>query len=229
MFRTAGDLGTTTADLHAMASNCDYVHTDETGLADAVARGLLGCIGACAAQRLVPVAGLRVAVQGAGSIGAAVARALVAAGARVVLADLDRVRATRVANEIGADVVGAGEILRAEVDIVSPCAIGGVLDAAAIAGLRAWAVCGAANNILAEPSLAATLQARGIMMVPDVVASAGAVVDGIGASVMGLTDRSGLVDALGHTAARLLAESVRTGRTTSELAECWARDRLEYR
>jgi leucine dehydrogenase len=229
LFRTAGDLGTTAADLHAMASTCAYVHTDESGLADAVARGLLGCIAACAAERLVPVAGLRVAVQGAGAIGAAVARALVAAGACVVLADLDRVRATKIAAEIGAEVVAAGEILASDVDIVSPCAVGGVLDAATVGSLRAWAVCGAANNILADSTVAALLQARGILLVPDVVASAGAVVDGIGASVMDLTNRAPLVDALGHTAARLLAESARTGRTTVELADEWARDRLRSR
>lgn len=229
LFRTAGDLGTTAADLAAMASSCAYVHTDESGLADAVARGLLGCVAACAAVRLVPVAGLRVAVQGAGAIGAAVARALAAAGAEVLLADLDRARAEEVAGAIGAEVIAPAEILTAEVDIVSPCAVGGVLDEAAIASLRAWAVCGAANNILAEPRLASMLHARGILLVPDVVASAGAVVDGIGASVMGLTDRSSMVDALGHMAARLLAESVRGGRTTVELAEEWARDRLRSR
>ena len=80
VFRTAGDLGTSAADVAAMASRCPWVHTDETGLAAAVAHGLLRCLETCAALRGVGIAGLRVAVQGAGSIGAAVARRLSAAG-----------------------------------------------------------------------------------------------------------------------------------------------------
>jgi leucine dehydrogenase len=79
-------------------------------------------------------------------------------------------------------------------------------------------LCGAANNQLAGDDVAAILHERGIAVVPDMVASAGAVIDGIGASVMGLADRTPLIDALGATAAALLAESRRTGRTTHALA-----------
>src|SRR5690606_4769428 len=69
VFRTAGDLGTAPADLAAMAETCPYVHADERGLADAVARGLLACLRACARARGRELAGLRVAVQGCGAIG----------------------------------------------------------------------------------------------------------------------------------------------------------------
>jgi len=44
-FRTAGDLGTTAADLAVMARQCSYVHTGEAELANAVASGLLACAG----------------------------------------------------------------------------------------------------------------------------------------------------------------------------------------
>jgi leucine dehydrogenase len=71
-FRTAGDLGTTDADLAAMASTCAWVHAG-SDLAGAVARGVVRCIEACAAVRGVPVAGLAVAIQGCGAIGAAAA------------------------------------------------------------------------------------------------------------------------------------------------------------
>src|SRR5690606_27672860 len=94
LFRTAGDLGTRAADLDAMARHTRYVHTDETGLSDAVARGLLRCIEACAEVRgAAGVSGLRVAIQGTGAIGAAAARTLADAGARLVVADVDAERA----------------------------------------------------------------------------------------------------------------------------------------
>src|SRR6185436_7800639 len=46
--RTAGDLGTTQADLRSMARRTRWVHTDTGNLASAVARGVLGCAEACA-------------------------------------------------------------------------------------------------------------------------------------------------------------------------------------
>lgn len=226
VFRTAGDLGTTADDLAAMATTCPYVHVEERGLAEAVARGLVGCVAACAARRGRSLAGLRVAVQGCGSIGGAVARALHVAGARLTVADVDAARARRVADGTDATVVGVDELLRSEVDVVAPCAIGGVITAEGAASLRAWAVCGAANNILAGIDAARALAGRGILHVPDEVASAGAVIEGIGRSVMGLADRTPLIDALGATAASLLAEAEATGELPVVLAERRARARI---
>lgn len=226
LFRTAGDLGTTSEDLAAMASACPYVHLDERGLAEAVARGLVGCVAACAERRGRTLAGLRVAVQGCGAIGAAVSRALGAAGASLVLADVDAERARRLADETGAEVAAPSRILQADVDVLAPCAIGGVLTPDVAAELRAWAVCGAANNILAAPEVARVLAARGVLHVPDEVASAGAVIEGIGRSVMGLADRTPLIDALADTARSLLAEAADTGELPVVLAERRARARV---
>lgn len=226
IFRTAGDLGTRAEDLAAMAETCPFVHVEERGLAEAVARGLIGCAAACAARRGRGLAGLRAAVQGCGAIGGAVARALRAAGAALVVADIDAGRAQDLARETGAEVQDPEDILRAEVDLLAPCATGGVVTAELARSMRAWALCGAANNLLAGPEVAEVLRARGVLHVPDVVASAGAVVEGIGRTVMGLADRAPLIDALGATAAALLAESAATGATTEALAERRAQARL---
>jgi leucine dehydrogenase len=226
LFRTAGDLGTTAADLQAMARRCQYVHTDEGNLAASVARGLVACVSACAARRGHELSELAVAVQGAGSIGAAVARAVSAAGCSVIIADLDHGRAEAVADEIGAVVVDAADIFTEPADVVAPCAIGGVIDAEVARSLEAWAVCGAANNILAADDVAELLRERDVLLVPDVIASAGAVIDGIGASVMGLADRAPLINALGSTAARVLEESARSARSTVVVARELAAARI---
>jgi leucine dehydrogenase len=229
LFRTAGDLGTTAADLAAMASRCPWVHTEESRLADAVAHGLLRCIEACAALRGVAIADLRVAVQGAGSIGAAVARRLSAAGARLIVADVDAARAYAVAGETGATVGDPAEILTAPVDVIAPCAVGGVIDVVVAQAMRAWAVCGAANNLLASPEAEDALIARGVLVVPDVVASAGAVIEGIGRTVMQHADRTPLIDALGTTARRILEESRRTGTRPSAIARHMANAQIAAR
>jgi leucine dehydrogenase len=222
MFRTAGDLGTTAADLAVMAARCPWVHTDEGSLAGAVARGLLRCIEACAEVRGARVPELHVAVQGAGAIGGAVVRALVGVGARVTVADVDLARARALADETGASLISAAGVLGAKCDVVSPCAIGGVVDVDVARAMRAWAVCGAANNVLDGPAAEDALVERGILFVPDVIASAGAVIEGIGRTVMGLTDRTPLIDALGATARRVLDEQGRP----SEICIRLAKDRL---
>jgi leucine dehydrogenase len=137
------------------------------------------------------------------------------------------------AAELSAQTALPEEILTAGVDVVAPCAVGGVITPEVAERLRAWAVCGAANNILGGPTTAAAAEAervlaeRGILWVPDVISSAGAVIDGIGESVMGLDDRMPLVDGLGETARAVLDESLRTGRRPSQLAEEQARRRIE--
>lgn len=220
LFRTAGDLGTRTEDLAAMARHTRYVHTDGRGLSEAVARGLVRCIEACAAfEGRSDLEGLRVAVQGCGSIGAAAARALRAAGVQLVVADVDRERAQAVAEEVSAELASPDEILTRNVDVVAPCAVGGVIDEAVAARLRAWAVVGAANNILVGRPAAEALRARGILHVPDVIASAGAVIAGIGRSVMGLTDPNPLIDRLGQTARVVLERARVEGRPESVVAE----------
>ena len=231
IFRTAGDLGTGPADLAAMARATRYVHTEETDLAAAVARGLVRCVEACARVHSGAdgLDGLRIAIQGAGAIGSAAARALVAAGAIVTIADVDTARARRAAVATGAEVTDPALVLRSDADVIVPCAIGGVIDESLANDLRAWAVSGAANNLLTGDAAAEALLRRGILHVPDVIASAGAVIEGIGRSVMGLADRAPLIDGLGKTAETVLRRARSEDRTPSAIALEIARDRIAAR
>jgi leucine dehydrogenase len=217
--RTAGDLGTTAADLAAAARHSSCVNTSHDDLGAATARSLLRCVEACAAVAGKPgVSGLRVAVQGCGAIGGASARALAAAGAELVVADLDGELAARIAGETGGRVAAPEEILFADADVVCPCAVGGVVTAEAAEKIRAWAVCGAANNVLADAAAERRLVERGILFVPDVLASAGAVVHGVSRGLMGLAASTPLIDALGATALEILKSSRESGRLASAIA-----------
>jgi leucine dehydrogenase len=228
LFRTAGDIGTTAEDLAAMARKTQFVHTNEADLCLAVARGLRRCLETCIELHGGgELCALRIAVQGAGSIGAAVATDLARAGARVFIADLDTARAQSLAKVIGAEAVAADSLWTMNVDVISPCAAGGVLTVSVARGVKAWAVCGAANNIPADDDAERTLIERRVLYVPDVIASAGAVIDGIGASVMNLTDRGPLIDRLGCTARAVLSEAHRRGKLPTEVAEAMARRRIE--
>ncbi len=227
-FRTAGDLGTTAADLAVMARHCSYVHTGEGELATAVARGIVACAGACLERRGRDWSGLRVAVQGTGSIGAACARAFGEKRAEVMLADLDTDRAGRLARAIDAATVPADRLLEVPCDLLVPCASGGVLTVSAVDAVRAWAVVPAANNAVADRAAGLRLVDRGILHVPDIVASAGAVIDGIGRTVMGLDpgQRRRLIDRLGPLAADILDASAATGTPADEVAAARAAGKL---
>jgi leucine dehydrogenase len=167
-----------------------------------------------------------VAIQGCGAIGAAAARAFHEAGASVFVSDLDERRSAAIAAEVHGEVVPADAVLEMEADILAPCACGGAIDSAAAERVKAWAVCGGANNILCDTESERVLLARGITYVPDVISSAGAVIEGVGETVMGRADRTPLIDAIYDTTLAVLEQSARTGVLPSIVAEDEARARI---
>ena len=223
---TAGDLGTTNDDLAAMARTTGQVHTGGDRLAQAAGLAVLRCVQACADALGQSVDSLHVAIAGCGTIGGAAARALASAGVRLTVADLVRQRAESLADGLNAAVCGADELLSRDVDVVSPCAEGGAITEEIAGSLQARAVCGAANNVLASPEAERTLMRRGILYVPDALASAGAVIEGVGERVMNLDDRRPLIDRLRDTTRTVLDEVRTTGLCATEIVERLARTRI---
>lgn len=121
--------------------------------------------------------GVRVAIQGVGSVGGGLARYLADDGAELILADINQSYVESLAKELSAQVTSVDEILTAECDIVSPNALGAILTEESIAGLKAKAVAGGANNQLAKGHEGALLQDRGILYAPDYVINAGGIIN----------------------------------------------------
>jgi leucine dehydrogenase len=117
-----------------------------------------------------------VCVIGLGHVGSRVAKRCARAGASLTVADVDE-RKRGLAEQLGARWTAPGAAVTAEVDVLVPCALGGVLDDSAVAGLRCQAIAGAANNQLAEDRIAARLAHRGILWAPDFVANAGGLIN----------------------------------------------------
>jgi leucine dehydrogenase len=226
LYRCAGDLGTTQQDLLHVAQSTQYCNTSGDALGDATGITIVNGIRAAAAERgITDLSQLSIAVQGCGLIGASVARAMAAHGARVSVADVDSVRAKAVADEIGGGVVPPENVLMQNVDVVSPCAIGGVLTPARVDEIRAWAICGGANNQLSSPEVADLIAARGIAYVPDFLASSGAVIRGGCLSVMH-TDPAPLLAAVEGTARAVLRAAADERCSTVTVAERMARQRI---
>jgi leucine dehydrogenase len=93
-----------------------------------------------------------------------------------VLADIDPDK-RRLAEELDARWLKSEKALEAEVDVVAPCALGGILDHQTVPRLRCRIIAGAANNQLAGESVADLLSAREILWAPDFVANAGGIIN----------------------------------------------------
>jgi leucine dehydrogenase len=181
---TAEDVGTSADDMAVLAEGSDHVSglaRERGGSGDPspfTAEGVEAAMRACVERRFGSreLAGRSVAIVGAGHVGGALARRLAGTGARLVLADIDPARRA-LADEVGADWKEPTAALRADVDVLAPCALGGVLDQTTIPHVRAPIVCGAANNQLAHDGLADDLAAQGVLYAPDFVANAGGIIN----------------------------------------------------
>ncbi|MEQ7872850.1 Glu/Leu/Phe/Val dehydrogenase dimerization domain-containing protein [Sphingomonas sp. ASV193] len=123
------------------------------------------------------LAGLHLAIQGAGSVAGGVARLAAAEGARLSIADVDAARVERLAAETGATIVPVDALLSTPADVVSPCALGAILTEESIAALDTPIVAGGANNQLATPEDGTRLMERGILYAPDYVINAGGIIN----------------------------------------------------
>jgi leucine dehydrogenase len=221
---TAMDSGTETADMDAIRRSTRFV-SGATGAegdpAPFTARGVFEGIRAAAALHLdrPDLTGVRVAIQGVGHVGAALASLLAEAGARLVIADVVPERAEAVARATGATVLEPAALLTATCDLFAPCGLGGVLDAVRIPQLRCRIVAGAANNQLATPDMAELLARRGIVYVPDFVINAGGVMHAAlawqGASSAEIERR---VRRIGVTVGTILETAVREARLPDRVA-----------
>src|ERR671925_227947 len=130
------------------------------------------------------------------------ARLVTDAGARVIVTDVDEIRAKELAVEVDGDVVAPDDAIATECDVFSPNATGGILSAESIPRLRCRIVAGAANNQLAEPEDAERFAQRGILYAPDYVVNAGGIIHLASLEMLGETveERDARIAAIGETA-----------------------------
>jgi leucine dehydrogenase len=220
---TAEDVGIGRPELAIMKEETPWVlGADDVGgvAAPFTALGVFHALRGALRHVGTDLPGLTVAVQGTGAVGSRLCGLLRDAGARLVVADVDAASAAAVP---GAEVVDAGSIHAVDADVFAPCALGGTLNERTIPEIRARIVAGAANNQLATPEDDARLAARGITYVPDFLASAGGVTNGV--SELDGYDRADVearIERIAATTEAVLAEARRRGIPSGEAAESLA-------
>ena len=230
---TAEDVGMSVADMVAISKQTRYV----AGLP--VAEGAVGgdpgphtsygvFLGVKAAVKRAlgkdSLAGLHIALQGAGSVASGLARRAAAEGARLSIADVDQAKAQALASELGGAVVATDAIMSLEADVFSPNALGAILTEVSIAALNVPVVAGGANNQLATRADGDRIQARGILYAPDYVINAGGIIN-VSTEYLGDGDRTMVrqrIETIPGKLEQIWAESAETGRNAAEVADAMA-------
>ena len=124
------------------------------------------------------VENLKIGIQGAGHVSSHLARYLSKEGADLYITDIYDDKAEKLAEEVGAEVVDPDSIYGLDVDIYSPCALGGVVNDDTIDHFKCDIIAGGANNVLDEEDKhGQMLMDRGILYAPDYVINAGGLIN----------------------------------------------------
>lgn len=180
LFKTAIDLGFTMKDGKRIASNADHVDSlshlgkglGSTG--ENTAEGLIyGFQVICKEILNKPLQECSIAIQGLGAVGFPLAKKLLKKGCKVIGADIIQSNREK-AKKIGVKIVSSDNILFQKVDILSPCALGAVINTKTIPKLKCKIIAGGANNPLEnEFENEKSLLKRKIIYVPDFVLNCG--------------------------------------------------------
>jgi leucine dehydrogenase len=145
------------------------------------------------------LAGKKVVISGFGSVGELVAQGL--KNAEVIVSDVDESRRTDAFGWVHPD-----EAYKVTADVLVPAAVGGVLSPEVVRDLDVTLIVGPANNQLTDDAVADLMAERGIVWVPDHIASAGGVIYTLAREDDGADHETALkrVDGIEETVRKLL-------------------------
>jgi valine dehydrogenase (NAD+) len=183
---TACDIGTYSEDMDIVARESSYVTGRTVPNGGAGDSSVLTAFGVFQGMRAAAehvwgttsLTGKAVGVEGVGKVGHRLVDHLVSDGARVLVFDTshsatERVRASHPEVTV---VPSRAELLSSQLDVYSPCALGGAIDDDAVKALGARIICGGANNQLAHPGVEKMLADHGVVYAPDYLVNSGGVI-----------------------------------------------------
>lgn len=181
---TAEDVGVSPADLMHARNRTRFVaglegHPAASGdpspvTAEGVFRGVQLCVRRALGRELD---GITVAMQGVGHVGGYLAEKLAAAGAKLVMTDVNAELLHAVAARTDAKVVAPGAIFDVDCDVFAPCALGGAINETTLPRIRAKVIAGAANNQLADAPTGRAVFEHGMLYAPDYVINGGGIIN----------------------------------------------------
>jgi glutamate dehydrogenase (NAD(P)+) len=197
MFRQFSDGERERHTMRGVVTGKDVRIGGSEGRVKATGQGLAYCVEEWFKDKNLPIAGARMIVQGFGNVGSAAAEILAGMGAKIVavndadgtiynpdgidipalIAYVHENKANlrrSVAGFPGAQPISKNDFWEIECDAVLPCALGGEITAEVAQKLRCKLVAEGANGPT-TPGGDEVLAARGIELIPDIIANAGGV------------------------------------------------------
>jgi leucine dehydrogenase len=180
---TAEDVGTTPEDMNFVKMETDYVLGLQETSGDPspfTALGVLKGIKACLKEssNTAKLEGITVAVQGVGSVGAALCDYLHQEKATLIICDMDSEKTEAVAKKTGATIVSVDDIYDQACDVFAPCALGGSVSSETLKRLKCKIIAGAANNVLKDSEQdGQAVFDMGFIYAPDYVINAGGLIN----------------------------------------------------
>ncbi|MDU0114813.1 Glu/Leu/Phe/Val dehydrogenase [Psychrosphaera aquimarina] len=181
-YYSAEDVNITTGDIMIAHQVTDYVVGLEGKSGNPAPFTALGTylgIKAAVKHRLGKddLAGVKLSIQGLGSVGMYLCERLHKDGAKLFVTDINQDSIDKAVNEYAATAVALDEIYALDVDVYVPCALGATINDETIPQLRAKVVAGCANNQLKEPRHGDKLTELDILYAPDYVINAGGIIN----------------------------------------------------
>ncbi len=154
------------------------------------------------------------AVQGLGKTGTDLLKLIYPHAKKIFVTDINKARMASIKQDFPlVEPVDPADIMSQEVDVFSPCALGGILNTETIKHLRARVIAGSANSQLENVEAGNQLYKKGILYAPDYVINAGglmAVVDEYEHKNKDDNRVERKVATIKHTLSEILATSKRT-------------------
>jgi leucine dehydrogenase len=234
---TAEDVGMTEREMEWIYSETEYV----TGIPKALggsgnpspvtAYGVYMGVKACAKKAYGndSLEGKKIALQGAGNVASYFARHAAKEGAELFICDIYDNKASALAEEVGGTVVDPDSIYGLDVDIYTPCALGGVINDDTIDHFKCDIIAGGANNVLDEEDRhGQMLLDKGILYAPDYVINAGGIIN-IASELEGYNEERALQNAgnIYNTITDILNYSEEHGMPAHKASNSLAEQRIE--
>jgi len=122
--------------------------------------------------------GKKIAIKGVGKVGGALVEMLLKEKAKIYVADINNERLEQIKSKSkDIRIADSQNIHKLNVDIYSPCALGGEFNSKTMKEVNAKIICGAANNQLESEDIGDWFFSKGIVYGPDYIVNAGGLID----------------------------------------------------
>ena len=178
IYLTAGDVGTYKEDLIECSKITKYVYGINVETSAPTSRGILNAIRST--YNFVTgkddLKEVHIAISGVGKVGSKLAKSLFKAGSKITIASISPETINELKKEISFIETRPENLFITSCDIVSPCALGGIINISNRKQLKCKAIVGAANNQLDNQETGEWLLKNNIVYSPDYLVNSGGVI-----------------------------------------------------